>query len=35
LEELDTSIFRVDKEELVAGRAGYIISGKSRIGKEL
>jgi hypothetical protein len=35
LEELVVSIFRVDREELVAGRTGYIISGKSRTGKEL
>jgi len=33
LEELVASIFRVDKEELVAGRTGCIISGMSRIGK--
>jgi len=34
LEELVASIFRVDKEELVAGGTDCIISGKSRIGKE-
>ena len=34
MEELVTSIFRVDKEDIVAGRTSYIISGKSRIGKE-
>jgi hypothetical protein len=34
LEELVASIFMVDKEELVVGRTGCIISGKSRIGKE-
>jgi hypothetical protein len=33
LDELVASIFRADKEELVAGSTGYIISGKSRVGK--
>jgi hypothetical protein len=35
LDELVASIFRAYKEELVAGRTGYIISGKSRMGEEL